>query len=264
MSIFSYHLLKGVGFSDQRILQVLPRLQRQDYEEGDIILAKGAEVPSLLYLCSGLVGAGLPRAGQPCQPLKIFGQGTWFAETALLNGGYSVWECAALTSSRVLAIPMEDAANAFAQDLEFSRFVARLTSWRNRQNQEQSALHQQGNPPLRVVLGLALLAEDLHSSASHLPTSDLGVDLDIPLNQSLLASLCGVSRGIFSDCVQQLAQAGWLTPKYATLTLRHVATWTSISSRFRTTRYLDSKPSMQDLLAQFEPTQSASPTAQRA
>ena len=243
---------------------MLPRLRSQDYQEGDIILAKGAEVPSLFYLCNGMVGAGLPMPGQPCQPLKVFGQGTWFAETALLNGGCSVWECTALSSCRVLAVPMEDAADAFAQDLEFSRFVARLTSWRNRQNQEHSALQQLGSPPLRVVLGLALLAENLQSSASHLPTSDLGVDLDIPLNQSLLASLCGVSRGIFSDCVQQLAQAGWLTPKYATLTLRQVAAWNNISNQFRTNRYVDSKASMQVLLAQFEPIHSAKPTAQRA
>lgn len=264
MSIFSYHLLKGIGFSDQRVLQVLPRLRSQDFEESDIILRKGAEVPSLLYLCRGMIGAGLPTPGQSCQPLKIFGQGTWFAETALLTGDRASWEYTALTSCRVLAIPMEDAANAFAQDLEFSRFMARLTAWRNQQNQELSALQQHGNPQLRVVLGLALLTEALHNSASHLPTSGLGVDLDIPLNQSLLASLCGVSRGIFSDCVQQLAEAGWLTPKYATLTLRQVATWTSISSRFRTIRYLDSKPSMQDLLAQFEPTHSTCLTAQRA
>ena len=110
-------------------------------------------------------------------------------------------------------------------------------------------LMRTGSPELRVVMGLALLAEALNSSSSHLPTSELDDSLEIPLKQSLLAAMCGVSRGVFSVCAQQVAEAGWLDVNYATVKLTHIKTWGHFSRKYRQNRLNKSKPSVQDLLS---------------
>jgi len=102
-----------------------------------------------------------------------------------------------------------------------------------------------GSPQLRVVMGLAMFAQTLHNSPSQLAATGLDASLEIPLKQSLLASMCGVSRGIFSECVQQLAVADFIRLNYATLTLFNLRVWHRFANN---TRHHISKLSMPDIL----------------
>ena len=233
MSIYAYQLLKGLGFSEQRVRRVLPRLEVESLEPNQVICHKGSHQDSWIQIVSGLVNAGIPDPDGAITPISIFGPGTWFGEVSILNRQAVVLELVCLSPVRILKVPVPEVIEAFENEPDFSRHLARLFAWRTQQYAEMLTLMRLGNPSLRVVLGLALFAEALQTSNSHLPTSELEDKLDIPLKQSLLASLCGVSRGVFSECVQQLAAEGWVQLNYATLALSRLNVWRKFSSNWR-------------------------------
>jgi CRP-like cAMP-binding protein len=248
MSIYAYQALKGLGLSEPRVLRLLPVVRSKTFEIDDIIWSKGDLQQPWSHVVTGLMSASLPEQDGGSTPVNIYGPGTWFGEAAILNNQASQLEYVCLAPLRVLSFPLSDAQDAFENEPEFSRYVARLISWRDQQHSEMLALMKTGGPQLRVVMGLALIAEALNSSSSHLPTSGLSEFLDIPLKQKLLSSMFGVSRGVFSVCLQQLAAAGWLNVNYATLRLMRIRTWRSFASTHRNNRLNIAKPSMQELL----------------
>ena len=128
--------------------------------------------------------------------------------------------------SRSPGIPRA-ALDAFENEPEYSRFVARLISWRVQRHAEQLSLQRIENLVLRVALCLAMLADDLVNSASHLRlgfASSLD-HFEIPIKQSLLASLCGLSRGVFSIHANKLVEAGCCQVRYARMTLVNLKAW---------------------------------------
>ncbi|MDI1243974.1 MAG: Crp/Fnr family transcriptional regulator [Rhodoferax sp.] len=260
MSIYTYQLLKGVGLSEQRVLSVLPKIKVDSLNAGQIICHKGSQPEAWHHIVSGLVGAGIPQENGVITPINIFGPGTWFGEVAILNHRPLMVDCVCLTPVRILKMPLEQAVDAFENDADFSRHVARLIAWRTQQQSEMLILMRLGSPQLRVVLGLALFAEALHSSNSHLPTNELDDSLDIPVKQSALAAMCGVSRGIFSECVQHLAAAGWVRLSYATLALSKILVWHNFSRRHRQNRHNNAKPVMPEILHMFEEAAVSSPS----
>lgn len=262
MSIYTYHLLKGLGLSEQRVIRLLPTLSTRNLEPEDVIWPKSAVPSAWAYIETGFVSACIPAAGNGlATPVNIYGQGTWFGEAAVLNHQAANLEYVCLTPARVIFMPLSETKDAFEQEPDFARYIARMVTWRNQQHADMLGLMHVGSPSQRVVLGLALFAEALISSASHLPTAGDNHNIELPLNQSLLASLCGGSRGIFSECVQQLTQADLMTPKYATLTLRNIDIWKSFSHRYRSLRYQDNKPSMPEILAQIRPANGSQPSS---
>ena len=249
MSLYAYHLLKGLDLSEQRVLAVLPSIKVESLDVDQVIRLKGSQPDNWTHVVSGLVGAGIPDKDGAIMPIHIFGPGNWFGEVAILSRRALMLECICLTPVRILTMPLAHAVEAFEQEAEFARHIARRVAWRAQQQMEMLMLMRQGSPQLRVVMGLALFAEALHNDNSHLSLSELDNGIDIPLKQSLLASLCGVSRGVFSECVQQLAAAGWVRVNYATLALPSIAVWRNFSRQYRQNRLNIVKPSMQEILA---------------
>jgi DNA-binding FadR family transcriptional regulator len=70
----------------------------------------------------------------------------------------------------------------------------------------------------------------------------------IPLKQAVLACIFAVSRGVFSECVQRLVAAGWVSVEYASLHLMSAQTWGQFSHTYRQARLNLCKPSMNELL----------------
>lgn len=248
MSVYAYQLLNGLGISEQRLLRLLPNVRVRSLEPHDVICRKGARPDSFSNVLNGLICAGAPEPDGSVTPIHILGPGTWFDVNAVLNPAAVALETICLTPVRLLDMPLTDAAEAFQSEPRFAQYLAQLMSWRSQSHTERLTLMRLGSPQLRVVMGLALFAEALHNSNSHLPTNELDDFQEIPLKQSLLASMCGVSRGIFSECVQQLAAAHWIRLNYATVALSRVPVWHKFSHNHRNNRHNNNKPSMPEIL----------------
>jgi CRP-like cAMP-binding protein len=250
MSISTYQLLKAVGMSDACALRMLPAIKMQAFEADQVICSKGDKRQPFSYVLYGIVVcAGGPSGNGALNPVNLFGSGTWFGEASFLNQQSSSFNYLCLAPTRLVSIPYEHALAAFEQEAEFSRFIARLTNWRNQEHAEMLALMRSGSPAQCVVMGLAMLADAMLNNSSHLPKNLAGESLEIPLKQSLLASMCGVSRGIFSVCIQQLAAAGWLNINYATVELKPIKIWQQFAASQRQNQQCITKLAMPEILA---------------
>jgi CRP-like cAMP-binding protein len=248
VSVNTYQLLKNIGLTDARVIRMLPGIKSQVCEADQVICTKGDKRQPFFYILRGLVCVSKPCEDSEHNPINIFGPGTWFGEAGFLNDQTSGFNYLCLTPAHLLNIPFGDAVDAFEHDASFARYLARLTQWRDQQHAEMLTLMRIGSPALRVVMGLCLLSEALLSNSSHMPINRLDDALEIPLKQSLLAGLCGVSRGIFSVCLQQLAAAGWLNINYATIEIKSIQTWQHFLNSQRHSRQNTSKPSMDEIL----------------
>lgn len=260
MSIKAYQLLKSVGLSDQLVVRLLRDAKSETFAVDQVLWPKGASLQPWTLITSGLVCACIPDADNGFNPVDIYASGACFGEGGLLRGQVSELEYVCLTPVRVVCIPFAEALDAFEQDAEFTRYIARLSAWRDQQHVQMLALMRIGSPALRVVMGLALFAESMLSSSSHLPHFEIDDSLELPLKQSLLAAMCGVSRGIFSIAVKQLAEAGWLHLNYATVDLRRIKSWGHFAQTYRQNRLNVSMPSMQDLLSLMQQASVTEPT----
>jgi hypothetical protein len=97
-------------------------------------------------------------------------------------------------------------------------------------------------------MGLALYAE----AAGDLPPDQMVEDqaraVDLPIGQHQIAALCGVSRTLFSEYIQHLARAGWLTLRYGGIQIQSVDTWRIFARRQRDKQWVQSRPSIAALL----------------
>lgn len=253
MSIYNYHVLKGLGLSEARVVDLLSAVKIRNLEAGDLLYDTGVVEPPWCHVIDGMVNACVAGAGeaQRAVTVNIYGAGSWIGEASFITRQASSHQLIALTRARLLCVPFADAAKAFEEDSGFSRHLARLVAWRGQQSAEMLALMKAGSPPMRVVVGLAMFAESLSSGTSHLPTSDTDEAVKIPVKQEVLASMCGVSRGIFSECIQHLARAGWVELSYATMALQNAKAWKRYSAAHRHSHWALANPTIQELIAQM-------------
>jgi len=246
---YIYQLLTGLGIGERSALQMLSRVKMTAFDAGDVIWPKGGQVAAWTYIVSGLVGASVPLQEGGCIQVNIYGPRTWFGEEPLLNRYPSCLDYVCLAPVRAVCVPATDTLAAFQDEPEFSRYIALLMAWRSRQHSEMIVLMKQGSPPLRVVMGLALFAEALYYNSSRPPTHGLeGTSVEIPVKQTVIASVCGVSRSVFSEAVHHLVAAGWLRVNYGMLELRSLETWLRFSRKHRQARMNITKPTLEELI----------------
>lgn len=233
--------------------QVLPRLSIRSFDAGDVIWGKGSPVQSWYCVMSGYVAASVPLDSAGRMPVHIFGQHTWFGEQSILSGSNSAMEYGCLTPVEVIGMDKAQLEAAFAHEPDFVRFLVGLVSWRVQQHSEMLMLMRLGSSSLRVVMGLAQMAEAIRHGQEPLPSPIRGVveSVEIPIPQELIASLCGVSRTLFSEYLQHLARAGWVKVRYGAIELRSTEAWRVFMQRQRESQRVISRPSIESLLAEL-------------
>lgn len=228
-------------------MKLAPRLTEASFDAGEVVFHKGASEYSLCHVLDGFVSASMQASNGEFAPMDIYGRGNWFGELTVFNHHPSALEYTCLTSTRVLLVSHLDAKQAYSSEPRFSKHIGNLVAWRSQRHCEMLSLVRGGNPALRAVLGLALFSESIHHGALNLPFAP--ESLEIPLKQSLIASICGLSRGVFSEQIHQLVADGWLSTNYSTTTLLKLQGWRNVIGTYRETRLADTKPSMTELLA---------------
>ena len=257
---YVYTRLRRLGLSDAIAAQTAPLIKVQSFGVGKKLWAKGAEVQHWQYIMDGLVSASIPTTNSESTPISVYGKGAWFGEQSIINRKPSFADYVSLTATEVLCMPASTFDTLFIQEPGFARYVAKLMAWRVQKTSETLTLMKLGNPCLRVVMGLAQFAEALAHRSERPPTVAFGDGLELPVAQSTLASLCGVSRTLFSEHVQQLAQHGWLELSYGKLEILNVSTWHRFARRQREDSFNALTPTSSDLLAVFQELDQALPS----
>lgn len=251
MSKFFHQLLRDLHLSDQRILKMLPLLSIRSYEAGDIIWNKGQPVLAWSCVMTGLVAASQPLVHGGMTPLQVHGPHAWFGEQALLGGQPSMLDYVCMTPVELIRMRQSCLEDALREDAEFMRFMLQLLAKRVEHHTQWQLLLRLGGIPLRVVMGLAQFA--LHQppslAAQWQQQSDDAVD--ISLSQDQIAAVCGVSRTLFSECLQRLAKAGWVKLRYGGMSMQSASAWRLFARQWPQRQSSVSRQSMNELLEEL-------------
>lgn len=245
---FIHRCLMHTGLTDQVAARVGVGIKVQSFEAGDTIWAKGSPVQAWHFIMQGLVSAAIPTTTSEATPISIYGVGAWFGEQSIINRKPSYASYVCLIPTEVLSMSAEQFDELFLEDAMFARFVAKLVSWRVQKTSETLMLMKLGNPCLRVVMGLALFAEALSFRSERPPTIGFGEGLEIPVSQGTIASLCGVSRTLFSEYAQALANHHRLKLSYGKIEVLTPLAWHAFAQRQRTLDMSSLAPTMAELL----------------
>ena len=247
IAMHAYSLLRQIGMSESRINQLLPSIELRELDR-DERFGKDGLAP-LTCILRGLVGTGqVSRTNGEFTLANIHSQGTWLGGEEMFNRMPTGQDYLCLAPTRLLIIPQQAALEAFEKEAEFSRYIARQQAWRQHWQAGMRHLLTSAYPAARVVFGLAMLAEALHCSYSHLAVDLPDSPLVIPVNQTLLANLCCVSRGVFSSTAQQLADAAVLQVNYASTRLLSTKVWMNLSNQYRQDKAACGRLSLEQML----------------
>lgn len=251
-SSYVYKRLRALGLEHALAQQTAVTVKVQSFEQGKVIWAKGSDIKSWLYIMDGLVAASIPTSNSESTPISIYGRGSWFGEQPIINRKPSYAEYVCLVPTEVMQLPAATFNELFVQDAAFARYVAKLMAWRVQKTSETLMLMKLGNPCLRVVMGLAQFAEALAYRSDRPPTIGFGEGVEIPIGQSTLASLCGVSRTLFSEYVQQVAATGLLKISYGKLEILSIAAWHQFAHHQRERNLSNLSPTADELLEELK------------
>lgn len=202
-----------------------------------------------VHIVTGLVGAMIPQRNKGNCPVSVYGEGAWLGEVSVMEVTPSMLEYVCLSDVRIVYLPMQEVQEAFVTEPDFSTHMLKVMAWRIQHQTEMLAHLRSSGPQLRVVMGLALFVDVLRKSASHLPVDKIDGDFDIQLTQTLLATMCGVSRGVFSECAKQLELAGWLMVNYSSLRVLQMQRWAGFAQFHRGNRFNQENPSIVEILS---------------
>ena len=249
---FKYQQLRNVGISQEKAMQLAAFIKISSFEDGQVIWSKGSRIDSWRFIITGLVAASVESPSGLLMPISIYGEGSWFGEQSIINRKTSYADFVCLSSTEVMSISSEIVLELMETQPTFALYLTRLMAWRVQKTSEMLMLMKFGNPCLRVVMGLSQFAEALFYHSDRPPTVGFGQGVEIPVKQKVLADLCGVSRTIFSEYVQKLAAAGWLTISYGKLEILSLPNWHKFSNKQRDRKFNDLNPSFEELLKELQ------------
>jgi hypothetical protein len=108
-----------------------------------------------------------------------------------------------------------------------------------------------GSPIMRTILGLAQIAHALSASAQG------ATALDVPIKQSLIAAMCGVSRTSLSNYLQGLQVAGWVRVHYSRLELVNPGAWVRLAQAMHQHRLFERHVTIDDMVRELHDAASA-------
>lgn len=244
MSSYAIQALKALGIQGDLIHGLTSQLKFSSSEAGEVVLRRGEMVDSWRLIVTGLVAECVPMQEGVNTPLNIYSEGLWFGENSIINSRSADYNYVCVCATEFLVFPHTVLLSLLETELEFACHMAKMMAWRTHTQSEMLCLTKVGNACVRVIVGLALLAEALL-----IPPNQASVVLHV--KQGMLAQLCGVSRTVFSAYVQHLKTGGWLNIKYGNLELISIDTWKCVLARMRQAPFWDVNPSIVQLLAEF-------------
>ncbi len=197
---------------------------------------------------TGFVAAAEPLAHGGMMPLHVHGPRAWFGEQALLGGKTGQVDYVCMTPVELIGMRQSCLMDALSEEPKFMRFMLQLLARRVELQTEFQLLLRLGGMPLRVVMGLAQFAVNQPQcfTAQFKPYPEETVD--ISLSQDQIAAVCGVSRTLFSECLQKLARGGWVKLRYGGMSLQSAAAWRFYARQRQQRQRSVSRQSMNELL----------------
>lgn len=152
------------------------------------------------------------KSGKPTSYAAV-AAGDWIGEGSVLKGGIRLYDIVALSNSKIACVPRPVFLSLYQSNLKFCHFL--IDRMNNRLAHFISSLHidRLVNPESKVARVLCMLTQDQKPDYPH----------TVPLSQSELALLCGLSRQFINKVVIKLSKLGLLSHDYGKITILDMA-----------------------------------------
>ena len=247
MSIANYQLLSSIGLSERAVFNIAAQTIVRRYNAGEVLCGNRTIGQPWRYLISGMAFFTSPLQGGKRDLIGVIGAGQWVGEAPDKVIQSAPLEILCVTELKVMEVPFTCIQHAFDSELNFCRYVARMLCDRHIQQMEITSIQRIPDTLSRVALCLAILGEKFQSTSTSYDGDSkareaVSLNLPLPLNQTEIASICGISRSNLSQALRQFAGAGICQVQYSQVTLLHAKAWMEILSNFRNHKkvpYLD-------------------------
>ena len=246
MSDYALQVLARLGLNTPAARAIAPSLVIASYDIGQPVWLQNQMLSDWCFLMTGIVVGTSPRMEGVRLPMTLHGPHTWFGEIPILNEEPTTLDYVCVTDVQLMRMPVHVFRRAIAMDCGFSSHVLRLAARRAQLQMDLIVSLKVSSPTMRTVLGLAQMAAALSASQEEPQV------LALPIKQSLIAAMCGVSRTLLSHYLQVLQVAGWVRVHYSRLELASPRVWIRMSRTMHRHRLFERHVTIQEMVRELE------------
>jgi CRP-like cAMP-binding protein len=240
--------LKELGLSEGLAQGLSAKVKLMSYASGDTLLNRGEFSSSWFMVMSGAVIGAVEFPGRGMTAVELYGERSWFGGLSVLAEEPSTLCFSAVTEVQLLKLPADLMLDAMAREPLFSKKLCQMIAMQSLRQSESLMLHKVGGLGLRILFGIAALVEALSETLRPITEPSGEGRFEMPVNQTQMAWLCGVSRTVISQHLQQLERGGWIRVKYGGLEFESLRDWSELLKRIRLNASIFLSASLEQIL----------------
>ena len=182
----------------------------------------------MFLVCEGLVMSSLSNGWGAASAIDMYGPSTWIGGAELFGAEVAATRYVCLAPSRVIRLPLPPATELAVGERPFLDFIVKLLRWRDGHHVAMISASKSAQPSARIALLLAILAQGIRCSHSHLPLTLQHNGPVVPTNQSVIADYVGLSRSVVSRHLQELVSAGLMRLNYGSIEFLNTPAWEAL------------------------------------
>ncbi len=251
-SSYAIQQMLKMQMSETNAIKACAKIKVTSQSADKLIISRGLKSKNWYFVINGLVSASSKSSNGSGTSVMLLGPGSWFGEHSIINDKPSFLDYTTLKESDFLVMPGDVLIELAKVDSGFSFSLLKILSWRFQYAGEMLTLLKTGNPALRVMIGLSQFVEALAYHNERPPTIGFGDGLKIPVNQTILANLCGVSRSVLSELIQHLLKNKIVGITYGSIEINNINAWRSFADLKRMEKNQNFNPTIAELIDEFD------------
>jgi CRP-like cAMP-binding protein len=246
VSNYAVQILARLGLNEASARAIAPRLVVASHDAGEAVWLQNQQLSAWCFIISGVVVGTSPGISGARLPVTLHGPESWFGELPVLNQEPTLLDYVCATDVQLIRMPVRSFLHAVSTDPGFSAHILKMMARRAQLQLDLVISLKVGSPIMRTILGLAQIAEAL-AGAVHRDEA-----LAVPIKQSLVAAICGVSRTLLSQFLQALQEAGWVRVHYSRLELVRPHAWIGLARAMHRHRLFERHVTLAEMLHELE------------
>jgi CRP/FNR family transcriptional regulator, cyclic AMP receptor protein len=208
---------------ERDLLELVQRSTVRTLREREYVFRRGDPGRTVYAVLAGYVKLSSLTAGGREVVLEIVRPGGCFGELAVLNGTPRAADATAISRCRLLAVDGRQFTQVMGRSLEGLQAMVKLISRRLRATTQR--VLDSVALPATARLAKALL----HLAELQCTTVRDGARIDLPMSQSELGGMTGLTRESVNKALAVLRDAGWISQSGDSVTLLDIAALDSVA-----------------------------------
>jgi len=244
---YAYEKMKCIGISEKTAIKNADKLHLYTMAAGELLWNRGIKLPGYNYVIDGLISASITDNKFDSFSVAVYGANSWFGEQAVISNLPIYADYVAIYPTELITIPRDILMEILHEEPDFATHMTETIARRAQSTSEMMLIMQLANGATRSVMGIYYLAEGFVQTGSH-NNERTNDTVTLPIAQSVMATICGVSRTILSKSLQKLASIGMVTVKYGQVTVNKYSVWERFAHKSREKIIFNKASSIDDLL----------------